>query len=205
MKKLKEKVLQAAEIAKECPENLQTICFEILLKHLLSSSREEKAPPEKPREKVQEEVKREPESIVEETAMKQDDLLDSDVHVKARKFLDKHGLTLENLNQLFYKEESRILPLYDDLKTTMTSESQVRITLLQCLQSAIQSGDFETTVEATRTETKMRKCYDNNNWANNYTNNAMLFDFEKYSKNVKAIKLSDQGKTELADLINELQ
>jgi len=205
MNKLKERVLQATEIAKECPENLQTICFEILLKHLLGPSIEEKAPPEKPEQKDQEEAKGGPESIVEETAMKQDDLLDSDVHVKTRRFLDKNALTLENLNQLFYKEESKILPLYDDLKTTMTSESQVRITFLQCLQSAIQSGEFETTVESVRTEAKIRKCYDKNNWANNYTNNAALFDFEKYSKNVKTIKLSDQGKTELANLIKELQ
>ena len=33
MSKLKEKVLELAEIAKECPENLQVVCFELLLKH----------------------------------------------------------------------------------------------------------------------------------------------------------------------------
>jgi len=37
MTKLKEKVLELAEIAKECPENLQVVCFDLLLRHHLDS------------------------------------------------------------------------------------------------------------------------------------------------------------------------
>ena len=85
------------------------------------------------------------------------------------------------------------------------SESQIRITLLQCLLSAIKTGDFQTTVDAARQEVQTRKAYDTNNWSGNYTNNAALFDFDKYSKTVKVIVLSEQGKKELADLIQEIQ
>ena len=205
MKKLKEKVLEAVKIAQECPENLQQICFELILKNVLTT---EEKPPKTPtgrQEDMDKEVKPEPKSVVEESAAKQDDLSDIDLHVKAKRFLEKFGLTVEQLNQLYYKEGDQILALYEDLKTTRTSESQVRITLLLCLHSAIQTGNLQTTVEAVREETQTRKCYDRNNWRNNYTNNAGLFDFEKYSKNVKTISLSEQGKKELANLIKELQ
>lgn len=209
MKKLKDKVLEAANIAKECPENLQTICFELLLKHFLGSLPQVQVPgiPDKlEEERVRKAIKlKEPESIVEETAKTQDDLIVSDLHVKVRRFLEKNKLTVDHLNQLFYKEGTQIMPLYDDLKTTRTAESQIRITLLQCLNSAIKSGEFETTVEAVREEAKKRKCNDPYNWGNNYTNNAVLFDFKKYSKKVKIIKLSEQGKTELAEVIKEIQ
>jgi hypothetical protein len=138
-------------------------------------------------------------------ASTQHDLLKTDLHVKVSRFLEKHGLDVEHLNQLFYKEDDRILPLYEDLKTTRVSESQVRITLLQCLLNAITTGEFQTTVENARVEASTRKCYDKNNWGNNYTNNAGLFDFDKYARTVKTISLSEAGRKALADVIKELQ
>lgn len=205
MKKLRDKVLEAAKIAQECPQELQQICFEILLKHLLPTEVQRSIPPSAARDDMAEEEKQEPKSVVEETAKKQDDISDSDLHVKARRFLEKHAVTLGQLNQVFYKQRDQILPLYDDLNTTRTSESQLRITLLQCLRCAIQTGDFQTTVEAAREEAKTRKCYDTYNWANNYRNNAALFDFERYSRGLKTVSLSEKGKEELANLIKELQ
>lgn len=208
MKKLKEKVLEIVKIAQECPENLQQSCFEILLKQALGTLETTKGPPgEQAREAVKEKEKpkEEPKSLVEETAKTQDDLSSSDLHLKTRRFLEKHGLSVDHLNQLFYKEGDQIFPLYDDLKTTRTSESQVRITLLQCLHNAIRTGDFQTQVEAAREEAATRKCYDKNNWSGNYSNNAILFDFDRYSRQVKVITLSEQGKIELANVIKELQ
>jgi hypothetical protein len=205
MKKLREKVLEAAKVAQECPENLQQICFEILLKHLLAAEAKPSKTPAGRQEDKDKVEKEEPEGVVEESATNQDDLSDSDLHVKTRRFLEKYGLTLEHLNQLYYKDGDQILPLYDDLKSTRTSESQVRITLLQCLHSSIQTGDFQTAVEAVREEAQTRKCYDSGNWNNNYSNKAGLFDFDKYSKKVITISLSEQGKEEIANLIKELQ
>lgn len=204
MKKLKDKVLEIVKIAEECPENLQPICFEILLKHHLAGEvKTSESAIQKPVEQVK--AKPEPKSVVEESAKSQDDLADSDLDVKARKFLKDHDLTVNALNQLYYKENNEVIPLYDDLKTTKASESQVRITLLQCLRSAINTGEFTARVVDARREAKTRKCFDTGNWAANYTNNAILFDFDKYSKKVTVIKLSKKGKAELAKLIREMQ
>lgn len=203
MDKLRAKVKEIAKIAQECPDHLQQSCFEILLKHELGIADESQ--PRTPSDHAEVTVEeKDPKSVVEESAKTQEDIADTDLHVKARRFLDKQNLTVEDLNQIFYKEGDKILSLYDDLKTTRTSESQVRITLLQCLHNALTSGNFQTSVEAVREEATTRKCYDGNNFGNNYTNNATLFDFDKYSKNVKVITLSEEGKRELADVIREI-
>jgi len=205
MKTIKEKVLEAVNLAQECPENLQQICFEVLLKNMLSSeSKKVKKPSDQKEEKVDEE-KKDPKSVVEDAAKTQEDLGNNDLHLKVRRLLEKYDLTIESLNQLFYKEANQILPLFEDLNTTLTSESQIRITLLQCLLSAFKTGDFKTTVEEVRAEARTRKCYEVGNWGNNFTNNATLFDFQKYSKALKEISLSESGKEELANLIKELQ
>ena len=36
MKQIKDKIIEIAEIAKSCPDNLQTTCFETLLKYYLA-------------------------------------------------------------------------------------------------------------------------------------------------------------------------
>ena len=205
MKKLRDKVLDLVKLAQECPDNLQQICFEILLKHALATDEILPSPPPGARPPVGAQEKVEPKSIVEESAGKQNDLLDADIHLRAQRFLAKYHLSIAQINQLFYKEGDNIFPLCDDLKTTRTSETQIRITLLQCLLSAIKTGDFQTTVEAARQEVQTRKAYDVSNWGNNYTNNAGLFDFDKYSKTIKVITLSEQGKKELGEVIKELQ
>jgi len=205
MKKLRDKVLEMAKIAQECPENLQQTCFEILLKRALGSEESLPAPPSAPEPAGSRQERVQPKSVVEESAGKQEDLSEADIHLKAKRFLDKHGLTIAELNQLFYKEGENIRPLYDELKTTRTSETQIRVTLLQCFLSAIRTGDFRTTVEAAKEEIQARKAYDSKNWGNNYSNNAALFDFKKYSKTVKTIALSEQGRKELAQVIKELQ
>jgi hypothetical protein len=203
--KLKDKVLEIAEIATECPENLQAICFELLLRHHLDSispkpgkpAVQEAADPKLPAE----EKKR----TVEEWAPSQDDLAETDLHVKVRHFMKKYALSIEELSNLFYKENDEVRPLYEDLKTTRMAEGQIRIALLQALHSAISSGDFEAEVERVRAECKDRKCYDQNNFGQNFTNNAVLFDFDKYAKSIKAFKLSEDGRKELSAVAKELQ
>jgi len=204
-KNVREKVLEIVKIAQECPENLQQVCFETLLRHSLEGGKPARSIEKARREEQETDEKKRPESIVKESVEAQDDLTIADLHVKARRFLDKYGLTVNDVNQLFYKEGDQILPLYEELNTTRTSESQVRITLLECLRNGIRSGNFTSSVEAVKGEAERRKCYDVNNWNNNFTNNAILFDFTKYSKNVRTISLSDKGRTELAELIKELK
>ena len=207
---MKEKILEIAEMAKARPENLQTICFELLLKDYLNSraeDREEQShPPEPPKPKAEPALEEEGAAVaVEGIGKGQDDLSEGDLHVKARRFLEKNSLTVGQLNNLFYKDNGQIRPLYEDLKTTRVAECQVRVALLHALWRAIETGDFECDVETVRTDCDARKCYDSSNWGNNFKNNAGLFDFETFNKSIKRLRLSEGGKKELANLIKELQ
>jgi hypothetical protein len=210
MSKLKEKVLELAEIAKECPENLQVVCFELLLKHYLDSlvPKVQRPPESAPAAPATGPTTLAPPSEdrkVEDLVKGQDDISESDLHIKARHFMKKYGITIDQLNNLFYKDDGKIAPLYEDLKTTRMAEGQVRIALLQALGNGMSTGEFQASVETIRSEANARKCYDQNNFAKNFSNNASLFDFEKYDKSMTTIKLSEDGRKELAEVIKELQ
>lgn len=203
--KLKEKVLEIASIAKECPENLQEKCFEVLLKDFLDKQSE----PSKSKDGH---------SILGEAAAndsggdqqgddkpRQEDILEKDLHVKAKKFLKTYNLDIHHVNQIFYKQDDQILPLYDDLRTTLVAENQIRIALLGAFKNGIISGDFEIDGEAVRSECQMRKCYDKNNFATNFKNSHELFEnFSTYSKKAPTMRLSTRGKAQLAEVIKDL-
>lgn len=91
--KMKDKILEIAEIAKACPENLQAICFELLLKDYLGS----RAPEHEGKSDSAEPMKKAPEPTTAEgqepgategPGKGQDDLSEVDLHVKARHFLN---------------------------------------------------------------------------------------------------------------------
>jgi len=205
MKGLKEKILEFASIAKACPENLQEKCFELLLSNFLTEQNPE---PKHKREKPSGEVEQEkPKDNGEKaTESKQEDIQERDVHVKVKALMKKEGITIEQINNIFYKENGELKPLYDDLKTTKAAESQIRISLLTALRNAIQNGDFQFNGEDVRKETQVRKCFDATNFAVNFKNKKSLFDnLEKYDKNKPLVNLSSDGKTRLSEIIKELQ
>lgn len=212
MKKLKEKVSEIVDIAKSCPENLQVSCFDILLKYFLGTLEQNPAKttsdlPTKASQKLQEQDSSKSTDIPDVKAKKttQEDIRDTDIHLKAKRFMEKTGVTISELNNLFYKQGGEFLPLFDDLKTTRMAESQIRITLIQCLVNALASGEFEVQLESVRTECTKRKCYDSSNFYANFRNNKGLFDSTEINSRIKYIKLSDEGRKKLADLIKELQ
>jgi hypothetical protein len=196
MTTLKEKVDEFATIAKSLPENLQVVCFDLLLRNHLERAKlphiEPKLPPKEssPAQTPSDSPAPDP----ADTGTKQEDLKDTDLHLKARKFLQKYVLSVDHLNNLYFKENDELKTLYEDLKTVRTSESQIRITLLQALQNAISTGEFETDAENVRKECMLRKCYDVGNFSANYNNkNHCLcstntrralspFDFQKTAK-----------------------
>lgn len=203
---LKQKIMEFAALAKNCPDNLQEKCFELLLADHLQQLHP-KAP------SIVEDAKRLKPTDEEDKnggekkkIPQQEDIAEIDLHVKARQFLKKSSLTIEHINQLFYKEEGKFLPLYDDLKTTKASESQIRIALLHSLLKGMHSGDFEFNGESVREEAQVRKCYDSTNFVAHFNNSKELFEgFSKYSKTSPTIKLSADGKTKLAEVIKDLQ
>ena len=204
--KLKQKIMEIVAIAKDCPENFQEKCFELLLADYLqqchpkaSSGGEDGKQPEH----TDNESKKENEG---KKIPKQEDIAETNLHVKARQFLKKSSLTVKDINQLFYKEEGDFKPLYDDLKTTKASESQIRVALLHALLKGMHTGDFEFNGESVREEVQARKCYDISNFAAHFKKNEELFEgFTKYDKLNPTIKLSAAGKAKLAEVIKEIQ
>lgn len=201
---LKDKIIELADIARTCPDNLQEKCFELLLSDFLNS-RYKDAQPLPPDE---------PNAIPDDSENNNDDgssnsgreLKESDVHLKVKKFLPKYELEFAALNDLFYIEDNHVCQLGEALKSTKASEVQIHIALLQSLQNAIDSGDFRFNGEDVRKECGVRKCYDQTNFTANFKNNAKLFErFEKYNRMSPLISLSEQGKSELAKLIKSMQ
>ncbi|MGR3302180.1 MAG: hypothetical protein ACUZ8I_06720 [Candidatus Scalindua sp.] len=204
MKEYKKDILEIADIANKCPEKLQEICFELLLeKYLETKFNPQQATP--PPQKDDKKDNTQEEKGDNDEHPEQSEIVKSSLHLKARKFMEKNSVTIEEINNLYYKEDDDILPLFEDLKTTRTAESQIRIALLRCLKNALNSGEFKCEIEDIRDEANTRKSYDSKNWSNNFKNNATLFDFDKFSKTVKSIKLSEAGKAELSAVIKELQ
>lgn len=202
---IKNKVLEFAAIANECPETLREKCFELLLSYYLDSVYGKKAKKEKPISDGEQKEDNE-KGFSLGGKRDQDDIEEKDIHVKARQFLKRYSLSIDNINELYYKEDGHFKPLYDDLNTTQAKESQIRISLLQALQSSLENGDYEFDGENVRTECQARKCYDMKNFTNYFNQSKELFDaFEKYSKEESKIKLSTSGKEKLANLIKELQ
>jgi hypothetical protein len=202
MTDIKENIKEFAEIAASVPDNLQSICFEILLRNHLASIADDRKPP-----RIEKLETIEPQTPIEpeDPGKTQADIVNGDLHMKSKKFLEKYSVSLDDINNLFYKEGQEIRPLYEDLKTTRIAEVQIRVSLLQALRNAFTSGEFTANVEAIRAECKDRKSYDSPNFTTNFKNNKSLFDFDNYNKNTTSIRLSEEGKKELSQLIKELQ
>jgi len=197
---LKEKIAEFVELARSCPEKLQETCFHVLLEDYLSREKTDTS-----NKKKQISTTDTPPEKLEETTKQQGDITPSDIHVKVKRFMEKQGVSLEDLNLVFYKEGETFRPLYDSLGTTKTSQSQIRVTLMRGLESALEDGEFQVDIEQVRSECQLRKCYDSKNFNANFANNARLFDFKKFTKDIKTLRLSDAGKAELAEVIKELK
>ena len=127
---LKNRVLEIVSIVKECPDNLQPLCLELLLRDYLEgrhrpTCRRTPHPPAPTKDQPDEHL------AAGETG--QQDLKAGDLHMKARKFMERYSISLDHLNQLFYRDDREIKPLYEDLKTTRMAESQIRVALLHTL------------------------------------------------------------------------
>lgn len=199
IEELKKKIDEYVKIAKSCPENLQEKCFEILLSNYLCSM--SASVPNKKEMTLKDEKK-----DIEQKKQEQGDIRETDLHVKGRKFMESYGVSLNEINQIFYKEGEDLKPLYEDLNTTKVTESQIRIALLHALKNGLKAGEFVFSGEEVRQECEVRKCYDAANFTSIFKKNADLFDkFAGYRKTNPQVRLSTEGKKKLAEFIKELQ
>jgi len=193
---------QILALVKECPENLQEKCFELLFAHVIGNSKSpaKNSPPvasiDAPLPDEEDEEKREPMSSGDEIKL-------SDIHTKAKALIKNNGITIEDINNLFYKENGEFKPLFDDLKTTKMADSQFRLALLESLKNALKDGEFKFTIETIRSLCDTHKCYDKSNFAANFKNNKGLF-VDEYKKGTAEMQLSPQGKKELSRIVAEI-
>ena len=214
---VKAEIKDIISIVKECPENLQEKCFDVLLSSLLKDDRTQKKENDEPEsktkapkstafEKVEEDVKDkdEDDSQSGNDSEEGDEILPKDFHIKTRKFIEHHSLSYKVINKLYYKENDDIKPLYDNLGTTQTSKSQIRLALLSAFEGSFKEGEMIFNTDTVKERCRILKCLDMGNFGKNFNNNANLFDgFEKYQK-AEDLKLSTQGKKELASTLTLL-
>lgn len=194
---IKQEMVEILDIVKMCPEPLQEKCFELLVAALLDGGVQKK-----PRRKPSEEPPATVESESKDADMG-DEIVEADLHTKVRRFLGKEGISLDQLNALYYKEDDEIRPLYETPGTHKMAEAQVRLALLTAFENALPSGDFCFDVETIRARCQDMKCYDGANFAANFKNSAALFGDFKYKRGASG-ELSTEGKKELAAVLKQL-
>ena len=205
---LKNEIKNIIDIVNQCPDSLQEKCFELLLNNYLSSSKTN-TPQEEPT------VLDQPEVIVGDKEQSNEsqkpennnEILITDFHVKIQRFLQSNGIDDLIINQLYYKEDGKILPLYDSLGSTKMSECQIRLSLLTAFENAFnnQNGELTFNGEIVRTRCNDMKCYDKPNFATIFKSHSKNFDNwdEKYNKSTE-YSLSVEGKKHLAETLKTL-
>ena len=196
--KIEQKIKKILEIVKLCPPNLQEKCFEILFIAIIKECDAKLESEVNKKQELQGHIKSEDHAVGNQ---KQEEIKVSDIHLKAKKLLEQ-GVTIEDINNIFYKEEEELKPLFDDLKSSKMSESQIKLALLEALRNAIQTGEFKFNVDSIKQQCDTYKCFDSPNFATNFRNQKGLFN-EDYKKGVN-MTLSSKGKNNLVKIIKEL-
>ncbi len=193
------KLDEILSLVKKCPESLQEKCFELLFNYYFSNpSHQQKKPTD---------VNNENPSEVQITPISEttggDEIKLNQIHTKVRAILKNGDLTLDDINNLFYQEDSEFKPLFDDLKSTKMSDSQIRLTLLGSLRNALKNGEFKISVDEVRQLCDTHKCYDSANFATNFKKSKEFFT-EEYKKGATEVSLSPAGKKELVKIASEI-
>ncbi len=204
---LKSEIKEIIEIVKQCPDTLQEKCFELLLDNYLKSNEQPKS--KKVTTKVDEpsiEITKADETKVEVIANKEEEIVLTDFHIKIRKFLETNNITIGMINSLYYKEEGKLMPLYESLNSNKMTDCQIRISLLTAFENSFSNaGEMIFNGEVVRQRCQDLKCYDAPHFADTFKRFSSLFDnwAEKYDKKAQ-YSLSTEGKKELAAILLEL-
>ncbi|MFW9886885.1 MAG: hypothetical protein ACFFER_01810 [Candidatus Thorarchaeota archaeon] len=178
-------IAKVLKIVEDVPEEYKLKTYEILLTNYLQPVRiTREASPE--------------ERIEPDVTPDADEPFLVPIDVKA--FMAQNGLSEELLKQLFLIEGNEIRPIFI-LKTTKKAAAQIQIACLLSLENALRGNRFEFSLEDARKRVQDFKAYDSKNFKPTFTRNKDLFgslDDEEH------ISLSPAGKTELAEIIEEI-
>ena len=92
------------------------------------------------------------------------------------------------------------MPLYEHLGTTRISDSQIRLALLTAFENGYVNNELVFSLDDVRERCKTFKCYDPANYMAIYKRNKGFFDNIE-EKDIQIVKLSPDGKKELANTI----
>lgn len=206
---LKEEIKDIIEIVQQCPEKFQERCFEILLNQYITDYRGEKSKikgESKQHQIVVEENKNVDVGYTEES-IQTDEIKQTDFHIKVQRFMGTNGISISDINNLYYKDNDKLMPLYETLGSTKMNECQMRIALLTAFENSFSdsNGDMTFNGEVVRQRCQAMKCYDMPNFSTNFKKNSSFIDNfnDKYDKNAN-YSLSIEGRKELAKIISEL-
>jgi hypothetical protein len=220
---LKEEIKEIVDIVTLVPESLKVMCFELLLRDALAKRHSPAKPSPAPAHAAREVEPKTPKpaapsgesgneaesaatfaSSVQPKVNGGSDISMSDLHMKTRRFMTNSSVTLDHINNVFYKEGDSFELLITDFGAKSMADAQMRVAMLQALHQALIDGEFTTTVQAVRQECKMRKSLDAPNFTANFRNNAAIFDFGEWTKGITDLRLSDDGKKALAEVVKKL-
>ncbi|MBI4764968.1 MAG: hypothetical protein HY787_10225 [Deltaproteobacteria bacterium] len=176
------------ELCKTVPEEFRQKCFELLLQHSLQAT--------EPTNKL---VPPPTDDQTHQTPPIKHKQFRLPMDVKA--FLSQYGIEDSLLWKLFLIEGTEIRPIYN-LKTTKKAKAQISLALLMALQNAISTGQFQVDIEELRKQCGEHKCYDSPNFMKNLKLNEKFF---KEVSSDKPLILSPDGKSDLADLLEEMK
>jgi hypothetical protein len=162
---------------------IQEKCFEVLLKNHLSSGFVVKSCPT-----VQ--------------SPKKEAFVITDLSGEMITFLRQHNINEEALSKLFIKEKGQIQPIYK-ITETKRAKAQIQIALLTAFENALRGPNetFEFETKIVRARCVDLKFYGGKDFFMNFMDSARLFtNFNSYD----VIKLSPEGKTELAKVVAAL-
>lgn len=193
--KVSKDVQKINEIVKNCSQNVQEKCFELLFNMRYGHSIIE-TPPDLSKmmaKKTKEETKEE--QTTSEYKLPGNVLA----------MLRKNDLSKENLEKIFMVDHEPILPTYN-IDTKRMSTAQIQRTLMVLLENALTTGYFKAAYSEIRDTCKEEGLYDGNFTAN-LRKKAKYFRGPITGKSVKdtdIVELSGEGTTALAELIREL-
>lgn len=206
--KLKNEIKDIIEIVNQCPESLREKCFELLLENYLNiDDKRQLTPAKNDAERSNSESKCDfNDSKDEKTPNTEEEIVFTDFHIKIRKFLDANNITIQMINSLYYKEDGKLMPLYESLNSNKMTDCQNRIALLTAFENSFSNGgEMVFNGEVVRQRCQDLKCYDAPHFADTFKRFSSLFDNwnGKYEKKIQ-YSLSAEGKKELANVLLEL-
>lgn len=173
-------------LVKDLPDEYRSKTYEILLNALLREHYPQLAEP------VVE--KRDDAAAVNESEFS--------VPIDLKAFLVQNNLTEDMLWRLFLIDGDEIRPVYK-LKTERKATAVIQVACLLALEEALMGGSFEFSVEDVRSRVQELDLYDATNFLPTFKtrrNKSFFGSLEDLEK----VPLSPAGKTELADIIEEL-